>query len=70
MITEKCRICNGTGKYLHTGIEVIDRCHTCRGSGIVEGNNYCKYCGDVCYGYFCKSCAKDFKEEREMEVEE
>ena len=60
MVKEKCRFCNGTGKELHTGITAVDKCHVCKGKGLLEGN-YCKYCGDLTLGIVCNTCYKDFE---------
>jgi len=56
-MTMKCNYCNGTGKDIITK----SYCYHCRGKGILENMNECKYCGGPCKGYACNSCLGMFE---------
>lgn len=70
-----CSFCFGKGFYIRPDKSKA-KCTVCYGSGrdsLAEykekhkGNNACKYCGEACYGYACKSCLDIFEKEKENE---
>lgn len=65
-MTVKCNYCGGTGKTVFTKA----KCWHCRGTGILEDVNECKYCGGPCKGYACNSCLGTFEVIKEVEYEE
>ena len=63
-MTIKCNYCGGTGKTIVT--KAI--CYRCRGTGILENVNECKYCGDPCKGHACNNCLNTFEKEKEEDI--
>ena len=70
-----CSACFGKGVHTLSDGKVM-KCSVCHGSGRNytaeykekhKGNNACKYCGEACYGYACKSCLDIFEKEKENE---
>lgn len=57
--TSQCRKCWGKGQ-IFLGLTAYP-CDACSSTGQITGSNQCKYCGDPCDGYYCKSCYKVFR---------
>ncbi|MBO6105638.1 MAG: hypothetical protein J6O99_07050 [Methanobrevibacter sp.] len=73
---EKCFYCDGKGTIQYRNNLENHTCTVCGGSGInfrarykkrIQGKNKCKYCGQPCIGYACKSCLESFESEKEIE---
>lgn len=75
IVEKKCTWCKGTGDWRGLyGVKQVNYkssdniCLHCKGTGQekLEYEKLCKYCGEPCNGYCCKSCYDAFEDEKDL----